>query len=180
MVLQDEWSIGVILTLNHGVRYDHVAGLVSEGQNSPRAGRVWKPNGATNIHAGYARCFTPPPLELISFGNQAAFAGTTGEAASSTADPVRAEREHNFDLGAQQKVGILTPGSDACYKIKRNLLDEGQFGATLIQSPFNYAKSQGWGIEFSASHEQGAAVHCVWTTALASSCLASISSMVTG
>ena len=46
----------------------------------------------------------------------------------------------------------LKVGLDAYYKIKRNLLDEGQFGPSLVLSPFNYAKGYAWGVELSASY----------------------------
>lgn len=154
--LQDEWSLAENLTFNFGLRYDHVAALVREEQFSPRASLVWTPAEGTTIHLGYARYFTPPPLEQITPGTLAAFVGTTGEAATQLGDPVRSEREHNFDFGAQQKVGDgLTLGFDIYYKLKRNLLDEEHFGSTLIESPFNYARSKGWGVEVSANYEHG-------------------------
>lgn len=156
LYLQDEWSLADRLTFNFGVRYDDVAAVVREHQFSPRASLVWKPASATTVHIGYARYFTPPPLELIASGTRAAFNNTTGEAAIDIADPIRSEREHNFDAGVQQKIGrSLTIGLDAYYKLKRNLLDEETFGSTLIQSPFNYAKSYSWGVELTANYETG-------------------------
>ena len=154
--LQDEWHIGNELTLNYGLRYDHFWWDVSEGQISPRASLVWKPAEGTTFHLGYARNFTPPPLALIGTGTLAAFAETTGAAEVLTADPVRPEREHLFDLGVEQVIGgHLTLGLDAYYKLKRNLLDETQFGSTELQASFNYARSYGWGVEASASYERG-------------------------
>ncbi len=154
--LQDEWRIGDTLTFNYGLRYDRVNAFIREQQLSPRAGLVWKPTATTTVHAGYARNFTPPPQELIANSTVAVFAGTTAAAASSAADPVRAEREHNFDIGVQHVfTGDLTLGLDVYYKTKRNLLDEEHFGSTLIQSPFNYAKANVWGVELSANYEHG-------------------------
>jgi outer membrane receptor protein involved in Fe transport len=156
LYLQDEWSLSDTLTFNYGLRYDHVSAQVREHQLSPRAGLVWKPADGTTIHAGYARNFTPPPQELITSGTLAAFAGTTGEAVVTLTDPVRSEREHSFDIGAQQVIaGHLTLGVDVYYKLKTNLLDEEHFGSTLIQSPFNYARSWTWGVELSANYENG-------------------------
>ena len=154
--LQDEWALSTSLTLNYGVRFDLSDALVREHQWSPRANLVWKPTASFTFHAGYARNFTPPPLEIIAGGTLAAFAGTTGAAPTLVADPVRAEREHSFDIGASQVIaGRLTLGIDVYYKRKRNLLDEEHFGSTLIQSPFNYATSTGWGVELSANYEHG-------------------------
>ena len=154
--LQDEWRLSDTLTFNYGVRFDLSEGLVREHQLSPRAGLVWKPDNATTVHIGYARYFTPPPLTLIGKGTVSAFDGTTGEAAIKTADPVRSQREHMIDIGAQHLFGShLTLGIDAYYKLATNLLDDTTLGGTLIQSPFNYAKSRNWGVEVSASYAHG-------------------------
>lgn len=156
LYLQDEWKLGDKLTLNYGLRYDRFKLSKVEDQLSPRLNLVWKPNDATSVHLGYARNFTPPPVALIGTGNLAAFAGTTGAATVLTADPVLAEREHLFDLGAQYIIARhLTLGVDGYYKLKTNLLDDTQFGSTQLLAPFNYAKSFSWGVEASASYENG-------------------------
>lgn len=36
-----------------------------------------------------------------------------------------------------------------------DLLDEGQFGPSLVLSPFNYAKGYAWGVELSANYTRG-------------------------
>jgi outer membrane receptor protein involved in Fe transport len=151
--LQDEWSLTPTLTLNYGARFDMVRAYTREQQLSPRANLVWKPGTGTTFHLGYARNFTPPPQELIAAPTLALFAGTTKETEITTAGPVRAEREHYFDGGVQQQVAPgFKVGLDAYYKIKRNLLDEGQFGPSLVLSPFNYAKGYAWGVELSANY----------------------------
>ena len=38
---------------------------VSADQISPRLGFVYKPTDTTTLHAGYARYFTPPPVENV-------------------------------------------------------------------------------------------------------------------
>ena len=154
--LQDEWRLSDTLTFNYGARFDQSEGLVSEHQFSPRAGLVWKPDTATTLHIGYARYFTPPPLTLIGKGTVSAFDGTTGEVALQIADPVRSQREHMLDVGAQHLFGRhLTLGIDAYYKRATNLLDDTTLGGTLILSTFNYAKARNWGVEASASFAQG-------------------------
>ena len=156
LYLQDEWRLAEGLTLNAGLRFDSYSNAGSESQLSPRLGLVWKPNGGTTVHLGYARYFTPPPLALIGVGALAAFANTTGAAAVTQASPVRAEREHLFDIGAQQVIDRhLTLGIDAYYKVKRNLLDDTQYGATELLAPFNYAEGYGWGVELSSNYENG-------------------------
>lgn len=154
--LQDEWSLSSKLTLNYGARFDAVRAYTHEQQISPRANLVWKAARGTILHIGYARNFTPPPQELVATPSLVLFAGTTKGTEVTLADPVRAEREHYFDAGIEQS---LMPGLkinlDAYYKIKRNMLDEGQFGPSLVLSPFNYGRGTAWGMELSASYTHG-------------------------
>ena len=154
--LQDEWSITPRLTINYGARFDIVRAYTREQQLSPRVNLVWVPNKAVTLHAGYARNFTPPPQELIGAPTLALFDGTTKASELRIADPVRAEREHYFDAGIEIKPAPgLKFGVDTYYKLKRNLLDEGQFGSALVLSPFNYAKGYAWGVELSTNYTRG-------------------------
>jgi outer membrane receptor protein involved in Fe transport len=154
--LQDEWKLTPKLTLNYGARYDVVLAYTHESQLSPRANLVWNAAPLTTFHLGYARNFTPPPQELIAPSTLALYNGTTKQPEIQLADAVKAEREHYFDAGLEQRFnGGFKIGLDTYYKIKRNLLDEGQFGSGLILSPFNYAKGYAWGIELSGNYTHG-------------------------
>jgi outer membrane receptor protein involved in Fe transport len=154
--LQDEWKITPELTLNYGARFDVVHAYTRESQLSPRANLVWNATPLTTLHFGYARNFTPPPQELIAPSTLALYDGTTKQPAIEQSDPVKAEREHYFDAGIEQRIrGGFKVGLDAYYKLKRNLLDEGQFGSALILSPFNYAKGYAWGVELSGNYTHG-------------------------
>jgi outer membrane receptor protein involved in Fe transport len=156
LYLQDEWKITRTLTFNFGARYDVVHAYTHEQQLSPRANLVWKPTGKTTLHVGYARNFTPPPQELIAPATLSLYTGTTKQPQVLLDDPVKAEREHYFDGGVEQ---IVAPGAkialDAYYKIKRNLLDEGQFGSAIVLSPFNYKYGYAWGVELSGNYTRG-------------------------
>jgi outer membrane receptor protein involved in Fe transport len=154
--VQDEWDMTDALTVNYGLRFDAVDAYVKESQLSPRIGLVYALDDATNIHAGYARTFTPPPLELIAPASVAKFNGTTNEAPSPLNDPVKSERAHSFDIGFTHRLtDHLTVGVDGYYKMETNLLDEGQFGTALVFTPFNYAHGRIYGTEFTASYADG-------------------------
>jgi len=154
--LQDEWKLTPKLTLNYGARYDMVRAFTKESQLSPRANLVWNATPLTTVHLGYARNFTPPPQELISPATVTLFNNTTKQSEVRFGDPVKAEREHYFDGGIEQRFkGGFKLALDGYYKIKRNLLDEGQFGSSLVLSPFNYAKGYAWGIELSGNYTHG-------------------------
>jgi outer membrane receptor protein involved in Fe transport len=153
LYLQDEWKLTSQLTMNYGARFDDMEQYVSANQLSPRLGFVYKPTDTTTMHWGYARTFTPPPMELISSADIAGFAGTTGEPAVTEDSPVKPERANSFDIGATQRLGdhwVL--GNDTYYKQVRDLLDEGQFGAALILTPFNYERGYIYGDEVTATY----------------------------
>ena len=154
--LQDEWTPFPKLTVNFGGRFDRVEAYTREQQFSPRVNAVYKFSDKLAAHIGYARTFTPPPQELAASQTIGLFNGTTKQANSNIADPVRAERETLYDAGVNATLfRHFTLTLDGYYKHKRNLIDEGQFGEALVLSPFNYAKGYNYGIEVGGSYRRG-------------------------
>jgi outer membrane receptor protein involved in Fe transport len=155
--LQDEWKIAHGLTLNYGARYDDFgSSFDNEDQVSPRVNLIYAPTDGTTLHAGYARYFTPPPVEDVAASAVASFAGTSNAPASTRDDPVRSERADYGDAGITQKVGDgLQLGLDGYYKRAREQLDDGLFGQTLILAAFNYARGEIYGLELSSSYSNG-------------------------
>ena len=154
--LQDEWKLTESLTVNYGLRFDVTDGITQENQLSPRVNVVWQPDDMWTLHAGYARYFTPPPLAQVNNGAIAATLGTTAAPALTTNDAVRAERANYFDAGVEMRpTDDLKFGLDAYYKTATNLLDEGQFGAPIIFTSFNYAYGEVKGVELTGSFDKG-------------------------
>jgi len=154
--LQDEWKLTDSLTVNYGLRFDQADLVVSENQLSPRINVVWQPNDTWTLHAGYSRYFTPPPLAQVNNGAIASTLGTTAAPAVLTNDAARAERANYFDAGVEVRpTDSLKFGLDAYYKTATNLLDEGQFGAPVILTSFNYAYGEVKGIELTGSFDSG-------------------------
>jgi outer membrane receptor for ferrienterochelin and colicins len=154
--LEDEWKPFDSLTVNYGLRFDQLNAFRHENQLSPRVNAVWTPMEGTTLHAGYARYFSPPPFELVSSESFLKFVGTSAEALGTQNDLPKSERDNYFDVGVQQKIGTLTLGVDAYDKEAKNLVDEGQFGAPIILTPFNYRVGYARGVEFSANYINGA------------------------
>ena len=153
--LQDEWRALDTVTVNPGIRYDVVNGYTTGSQFSPRLNAVWNATPST-VHAGYASYFTPPPQELVSTQNLALFANTSGAPASTGNSPIKNERAQYLDAGVTQEwLPGLKTGVDLYYKYSRNLLDEGQFGAPVVLTPFNYHFGINQGVELTVNYTKG-------------------------
>jgi outer membrane receptor protein involved in Fe transport len=154
--LQDEWKLLDQVTINFGGRLDFVNAFRDENQFSPRINVVYTPWDGTALHAGYARYFTPPPLEAVPQSTIAKFAGTTNESAITKDSTISSERAHYFDIGVTQKIMEgWNAGLDAFYKSSHSVLDEGQFGQALILSSFNYSRGRIYGGEFTTNYDHG-------------------------
>lgn len=155
--LQDEWRIFSALTINCGARFDgFYSSFDKENQVSPRINFIYTPTDSTTLHAGYARYFTPPPVEDVSGSSVAKFDGTSNASGTDQDSPVKAERANYFDAGITQKLAPgLQVGVDGYYKQAKNQLDDGLFGQTLILSAFNCAKGEICGVEFTGSYTKG-------------------------
>lgn len=157
LYLQDEWKISEHFTLNYGARYDRFdSSFDHEDQISPRANLVWKIDDATAAHVGYAKYFVPPPVQFVKPSVIAAFAGTTNTPENFRDDSPRVERSDYYDVGISRQ--ITPPWQvtlDGFYKVSRQLVDEGQFGSAIIESPFNYRQGKQYGAEISSTFKKG-------------------------
>lgn len=156
LYLQNEFKPNEKLSLNIGGRYDQINADNDEKQLSPRVGVNYKFNDKTTVHSGYARYITPPRAELLASTNIDNFANTTNQAVfNDKNDKIRAERTHYYDLGISHKINTnLSLAIDTYYKDVDNLLDEGQFGSSLIYSPFNYRVAKAHGAELTIDYQK--------------------------
>ncbi|HEX3665751.1 MAG TPA: TonB-dependent receptor [Rhizomicrobium sp.] len=155
--LQDEWKILDDVTLNYGVRYDEYQAFSHGSQISPRANAVWQPLDGTSLHIGYARYYSPPPFELVGAESVGKFLNSSAAPAIATDTTPTAERANYYDAGVEQKFfDHLTIGIDSFFKRSVDLIDEGQFGAPIILTPFNYEHGKQYGGELTANYTDGA------------------------
>ena len=152
LYLQDEWKLVPTVTVNYGLRVDHFTAFTSARQVSPRLNALWQALPDTIVHGGYARYLSPPPFELVGGETIEKFVNTTGAAQVSMATTPQAERANYYDIGVQQKISPrFTVGLDTYYKQSCQLIDEGQFGAPIILTPFNYAQGKQYGAELTGN-----------------------------
>ncbi|WP_242186761.1 TonB-dependent receptor [Sphingomonas sp. CARO-RG-8B-R24-01] len=157
--LQDEWKIAEPLVVNFGGRFDHYDGYRSESAFSPRVNAVLTPVEGLALHAGYSRYFSPPPFANVATTSVLKFRGTSAQAPGDDgantplADAPYAEKQDYFDIGGQWKLSpTVTVGLDGYYRKSYDLLDEGQFGAPIILTPFNYGRGTIKGAEANVSY----------------------------
>ncbi|HVW22065.1 MAG TPA: TonB-dependent receptor [Opitutaceae bacterium] len=153
---EDEWAAAPRLALNLGLRLDTTHAYVTASQLSPRLIATYQLAPGTVLHAGYARYFIPPPLESVSPASVSKFDGTTNAAGIETDDPVKPERSDYLDAGLTQDFGGGWEGGlDAYDKRARDQIDDGQFGAANIYSPYNFGRAHIYGLEASLRFARG-------------------------
>ena len=114
LYLQDEWKATDQLTINYGARFDQSYQYLNEYQFSPRINAVYEVDGATKVHAGYARYFTPPPLEEQQNFNPAIFDNTTNATGTDQNSPDLSERSNYYDAGVTHNFSPAFRGWFGC------------------------------------------------------------------
>lgn len=154
--LQDEWKVTPTVTVNYGARFDEVNTYVMGNQLSPRINAVWQATPTTIVHAGYANYFSPPSFELVSTETTSLFNNTSAQPSVTQNSPIKPERGHYFDVGVTQELFPgFKAGVDTYYKYAHDLIDEGQFGAPSLLTPFNYRLGINKGVELTTTYDKG-------------------------
>jgi outer membrane receptor for ferrienterochelin and colicins len=153
LYLQDEWKLIPSLTFNYGLRFDKFTAFTAAQQLSPRFNAVWEALDDTTVHVGYSRYLSPPPFELVGGETISKFLNTTAAPGVAVSNSPLAEQANYYDIGVQQKITReVTVGLDTYYKQSHNLIDEGQFGAPIILTPFNYTYGKQYGAEITGNY----------------------------
>ncbi|MGZ3306339.1 MAG: TonB-dependent receptor [Asticcacaulis sp.] len=153
LFIEDEWKIAEPLTVNAGLRFDHVRGIAGGEALSPRLNLVWTAADGMTLHGGYARYFVPPQDDAA--GRTPDLAGTTGAPFSLANGALRPESDDYYDLGIEKKTAHLTLGIDAYWREARDFIGRAPLGQTLLEHTYNYESGRVRGVEFMANYVKG-------------------------
>jgi outer membrane receptor protein involved in Fe transport len=150
--VQDRFTVLKNLTLDLGVRYDNYRLLISEQALSPRVGFAYYiPKTQTTVRASYNRLFQPPPAEnllLASSAEAAAISPLSVLAGVTTVLPILPDKEHVFEVGAQQLLTKYFRLNLTVYQKRiENFSDKDQFFETGVIFPITIAAGRVTGEE---------------------------------
>ncbi len=144
--------------LNYGLRGDDLNSYRNEKQLVPRINLVWLPIPGHDPARRLRPLLQPAALRAGGHRDGVQFQNTTGASAADPGHhPVRRAAEL-LRRGRRSRRLLdrrLTLGVDVFYRKSHNLIDEGQFGAPIILTPFNYANGLIFGQEFTANYVHG-------------------------
>jgi hypothetical protein len=138
--IQDRFSLFKHFTLDVGVRYDNYKLLISDRGISPRiAVAYFIPHSKTTLRASYNRFFQPPPAEnllLASSREAASISPIAVIQGVTTIQPILPDREHVFEVGAQQLLSRYLRLNVTLYQKRiKNFSDKDQFIETGVIFP---------------------------------------------
>ncbi|HKZ81444.1 MAG TPA: TonB-dependent receptor [Pyrinomonadaceae bacterium] len=138
--VQDRFTLFKNFTLDAGVRYDNYRLLIKEQAVSPRLGVAYYiPQTRTTVRASYNRFFQPPPAEnllLASSREAAAISPIVVLQGVNTVLPILPDKEHAFELGAQQLLTDRFRLNLTVYQKRiENFSDKDQFFETGVIFP---------------------------------------------
>ncbi|HUY19793.1 MAG TPA: TonB-dependent receptor [Candidatus Binataceae bacterium] len=156
LYIQDHLQPTARLGITVGVRWDQLVGFLSGHQASPRIALSYRLGSwRTILHSGAASYFVPPPSEFVSVEDLAKFEFTTAAPTVLQNSPPKPMTDYYFDIGLSQPIAEHVDADvTTFFQLQRNVLDEGQFGSSLIFSPINYRRGRNYGVEASAQYRK--------------------------
>jgi hypothetical protein len=149
LFVQDMFTPVAPLNVSVGVRYDRYQLLITETAISPRVGVAYHVHGTgTVLRASYSRLFMPPFSENLLVSSSAEARALSPNSDVGGGIDVKSERQHFFEVGAQQALGRHARIDVTFYRKNiRNVADVDQFRDTTVTFPISVAKGRAQGFE---------------------------------
>jgi outer membrane receptor for ferrienterochelin and colicin len=150
--IQDRFTPFRNFTVDAGLRYDNYKLVIKDDGFSPRIGVAYYiPRTQTTLRASYNRFFQTPPAEnllLASSAEAAALSPLAAVQGQSGVRPILPDKEHAFEVGAQQQLASLFRLNLTVYQKRiKNFSDKDQFFDTGVIFPITISSGRVTGEE---------------------------------
>lgn len=149
LFMQNVFSPFADLNVSLGLRYDRYRLLITESAVSPRLGVAYHVHGTeTVLRASYNRLFMPPFSENLLVSSSAEARALSPNRDIGGGVDVRSERQHAYEVGAQQALGRRARLDVSFYRKNiRNVADVDQFRDTTVTFPISVDRGRAQGVE---------------------------------
>ena len=144
--VQDRFNPVENLTVDLGLRLDHLNMIESYTEISPRVGLAYRfPRTGSVLRAAYNRLFTPPPIEHLLLAN---FLGNAAEDAHDRVGNVKPYSQHHFEVGLSQQVHDDVVVDVGGYRHDGDhAFETSEISNTRLFVPTNFQDAQAYGLE---------------------------------
>ena len=144
--LQDRFNPAANVTVDVGVRLDHVDSSDSYTELSPRVGLAYHfPKAGSVVRFVYNRLFTPPPIENLLLAN---FLGNIAEDEHDRVGNVKPYTQHHIEGGLGQEVHPDLDIAIAAYRhVGEHAFETSEISNTYLFVPTNFAEARAYGFE---------------------------------
>lgn len=151
---QDRFNPGANLTIDLGLRIDHLTMVESHTQVSPRVGLAYHVRSGSVVRLAYNRLFTPPPIEYLLLAN---FLGGTAEGAGDRTGHVKPYTQHHVEGGLSQQLHRDVIVDVTAYRHEGDhAFETSEISDTRLFVPTNFAEARASGLEIGVDYRQAA------------------------
>ena len=153
--VQDRFNPAANLTVDVGVRLDHLNAVDSHTEVSPRVGLVYHfPRSASVVRFAYNRLFTPQPIEYLLLAN---FLGNASQDERDRTGNVKPYTQHHFEGGLSQQVHDNVVVDVGAYRHEgKHAFETSEISDTRLFVPTNFADARAYGLELGLDYRPAA------------------------
>lgn len=153
--VQDRFNPAANLTVDVGVRLDHLNALDSYTEVSPRVGLAYHfTQTGSVVRFAYNRLFTPPPIEYLLLANSL---GNAAEDEHDRTGNVKPYTQHHFEGGLSQQVhDDLVVDVGAYRHDGEHAFETSEISDTRLFVPTNFAEARAYGLELGLDYRPAA------------------------
>ncbi len=146
--LQDRFAPLARLTVDLGIRLDHLVQVESYTKISPRVGvALHVPQSGSVIRLAYNRLFTPPPLEYALLSS---FLGNAADDAHDRTGHIKPYTQDHVEVGLSQQLNRTADvvADVAIYRhAGENAFESSEIADSRLFVPTNFAEARAYGVE---------------------------------